>query len=153
VLGILKNSKCILFEEAYKEEHSLEVQIPFLQKVLKNFKIIPLLYGDISFESLADVISEILDKDSLIVVSSDLSHYRKYTEAKKIDSITIEAIKKIDESLVSSNKLACGKLGILALLKLAKINNWQCKFIKYLNSGDTAGPKDRVVGYASLIFI
>lgn len=148
---ILKNKNCFFFETAYNSEHCLEVELPFLQKVLKNFQIIPLLYGEIDYNLLAEIISDCLDKDFLIVISSDLSHYLNYQKAKIIDGLTIHKI--LNLSLVQTEKIeACGKTGILALLKLAKEKKWQPRLIKYLNSGDTSGQKNRVVGYASFIF-
>lgn len=146
---ILKNKNCFLFERAYDREHCLEVEIPFLQKTLKNFKIIPLLYSEIDYNLLAEIVSSVLDEDSLILVSSDLSHYLDYQTAKKVDSLTIN---KISGLSFSQEIEACGKIGILALLSLAKERRWQVKLIKYMNSGDVLDEKDKVVGYAGFCF-
>ncbi len=149
--NILENKNCLFSDLAYSKEHCLEVEIPFLQKVLENFKITPLLYGDIDSEILTNLILDVYKDEYLIVVSSDLSHYQNYEKAKEIDKISIQNI--LNFSQKQDLRIdACGKIGILALLKLAKIKNWHCQLIKYLNSGDTTGSKDAVVGYGGFVF-
>jgi MEMO1 family protein len=137
------------------EEHSLEVQVPFLQMVLKGgFDLYPLVLGSFRAELLAEELAEFCARDDVItVVSSDLSHYLPYEEAKKVDHVTCKAVCDLDAPGMESDGDACGKMGILTLIHLAKKLNWKCKILDYKNSGDTAGTKDKVVGYGSWGFL
>ncbi|MCM8772339.1 MAG: AmmeMemoRadiSam system protein B [Candidatus Omnitrophica bacterium] len=146
------------------KEHSLEVQIPFLQYILKDFKIFPILLGDSSrknVEKIADDLFEVLKnkKNYLIVSSTDLSHYYPYDIAKKMDFLLLETLKtkNIDllYSYLSNRKIEmCGDAGVLTLLKFAeKIGNYQVKVLYYANSGDTSGDKSKVVGYGSAVIL
>lgn len=138
--------------DAHDPEHCLEVQLPFLQKTLKDFTIIPLLTGVGEPQKFALTLQKYLDKLDLIIVSSDLSHYHAFEEAVKLDKITTSAISEFDfESLIEVGE-ACGLNGIITLLYLAKLNKWQPKLLDYKNSGDTAGDKSQVVGYCSFAF-
>ncbi len=137
------------------KEHSLEVQLPFLETVISSSKltITPILYGDISSEELADIINTEKNEDSVLVASSDLSHYLSYDIAKKTDSNTIKLILDLDFEKFNLEADACGKIGIGALIILAKKNNWKPILLDYKNSGDTKGDKNSVVGYTSIAFI
>lgn len=138
--------------EAHMPEHNLEVQIPFLQMVLEAFTIYPLLTGDIRPAALAEEIVKALDEKTLIIISSDLSHYFPYEKAVKLDTVTNNAIKALDIETMKAKGDACGKTGILVLLHIAKKMKWKCKLLNYRNSGDTAGPKSEVVGYSAFAF-
>lgn len=136
------------------EEHSLEVQVPFLQTVLGNFVIYPLMLGDLNTKALAEYLTEFCKRDDVIVVvSSDLSHYMEYNEAKEIDLETCKSISEIDIEGMQNRGDACGKMGILTLLHVARELKWKCKLLDYRNSGDTAGTKDQVVGYGAFAFL
>ena len=140
-------------DNALQEEHSIEVQIPFLQYILKNnWKLIPILTGQVNDENIksaAKNLNEIIDGKTLVVISSDLSHYYTKTEAKKLDQKCIESIK----TLKFDNECeACGEIGIKLLFELAKLNNWRGELIKYGDSGDITGDNSQVVGYMSAIF-
>lgn len=136
------------------DEHSLEVQVPFLQMTLKNFDLYPLVLGNLRSELLAEKLAEFCARDDVItVVSSDLSHYFPYEDAKKADHVTSKAICDLDAKTMEMDGDACGKTGILTLIHLAKKLKWKCKILDYRNSGDTAGNKDKVVGYGSWGFI
>ncbi len=154
--------ECI--SEIQDEEHSLEVQLPFLQHVLgNNFSILPVLYGDESVNcmvSMAQILPEIFrnfsDMKILVVVSSDLSHYHSYEEAYHLDQRVAEIIEKKDFQLYVSNLYerkieACGAGPIGTFVKYAQENNKQVKVLKLLNSGDTGGDKRHVVGYMSAV--
>ncbi len=135
------------------EEHSLEVQVPFLQMVLKNFVIYPLMLGDLNTKALAEYLVEFCKRDEVVmVVSSDLSHYLEYNEAKKIDLETCKSISEIDIEGMGNRGDACGKMGILTLMNIVRALKWKCKLLDYRNSGDTAGTKDQVVGYGAFAF-
>jgi len=136
----------------HQPEHCLEVQLPFLQTVLKDFKIFPLLMGDISPERVAKFLSLLLDEQSLLVVSSDLSHYLPYKEAKEIDQVTINAILQQNQVNFQEQGEACGKMPIMSLMHLALQQHWQPHLLKALNSGDITGDRTQVVGYASFAY-
>lgn len=136
-------------EAAHLNEHCLEVQLPFLQKTLQNFEIMPLVAGEADPMRISKEIQKIMDENSILVVSSDLSHYHNYTTALKIDKNTISAIQDLDYRKAESEGEACGKIPILAAMDIAKNLGWKCRLLDYKNSGDAAGPKDSVVGYAS----
>jgi len=148
----LKESELLFeFTEAHEPEHCLEVQLPFLQNVLDHFSIIPLLVGEVEPEKAANELSRIIDEDSILVISSDLSHYHSYEQAIKIDSIANSAIPKLD--IEAAQKIeACGKIPILIAMYLAKKLGWMGHFLDYKNSGDTSGLKARVVGYGAYAF-
>lgn len=132
------------------EEHSLEVQVPFLQMVLKDFVLYPLVLGNLRSDFLANDLLKFCKKDDVIViVSTDLSHYMEYGEAKKTDLATSEAVCDIDVDKMIEIGDACGKTGVLTLMYIAKELGWKCKLLDYRNSGDTAGTKDQVVGYGA----
>ncbi len=140
------------YNKAHFKEHSLEVQVPFLQTVLKRFRLYPLLTGDMSARLFAPELQKELDENSLIIASSDLSHYHSYTEALRIDATANRAIPSMDIYNVESFVDACGKEAILTLMQVAKMKKWKGKFLEYKNSGDTAGDKTRVVGYGCYAF-
>jgi AmmeMemoRadiSam system protein B len=139
-----------LIEE--NNEHSLEVQLPFLQTVLKKFEFLPVLYGEIDAIDLASLVESYLDKDTVLVASSDLSHYLPYEKAKRIDFETINSVYLLDLEKFLQIGDACGKTGIGALIVLAKKHHWVPLLLQYKNSGDTAGDKKSVVGYAAIAF-
>jgi len=140
-------------ERIHKIEHCLEVQLPFLQVVLKNFTLCPLLLGKIEPAELAENLSKEIDKQTIVIASSDLSHYHPYEEAKKLDAVANRAIPALDIKTVEEKVEACGKVAILTVMNLAKIKNWKGLFLDYQNSGDTAGDKNFVVGYGCYAFL
>lgn len=148
-----KNKEIIESLEIHEPEHCLEVEIPFLQTVLKDFKIISFLTGELNIKTIAKVLDPLIDEETLILVSSDLSHYHFYEEAQKLDKVTIDAILDNDFKRLEEFGEACGKTGIDILLEIAKNKNWQPKLLKALNSGDITEEKSQVVGYASVVYL
>lgn len=147
------------YPDAYKKEHSLEVQLPFLQTVLKDFKIVPILIGSPTkktFEHLVTELPEILDEKTLLIASTDLSHFYDYNTAKEMDNKVIEAIAKLStietEHLIRTGKSElCGGYPVLITLEVAKRAGANLGVIyNYANSGDVTGDRNRVVGYASI---
>jgi len=132
-------------------EHSVEVEVPFLQRMLKSFELVPVVCGEIDEEKAARALLQILDDRTLIVASSDLSHYDTYANAQKRDRRCIEAICRLDPDAVGDED-ACGHTPIRTLLYVAKQRGWQARLLDYRNSGDTSGDKSRVVGYAAIAF-
>jgi AmmeMemoRadiSam system protein B/AmmeMemoRadiSam system protein A len=132
-------------------EHSVEVQVPFLQRQLGTFKLLPVLLGEVDPEAVAKAIAGILDDKTVVVASSDLSHYYKYDVAKGLDGRCVRAICDMNIDDMKSQE-ACGKTPILSLMHLAKLKGWKAELLDARNSGDVTGDKDRVVGYASVAF-
>ena len=136
-------------------EHSVEVVLPYLQYFFKKFRLIPLVLGrgqDLS-ERASAALDPLLDQNTLIVASSDLSHYLPYQEAIEKDQGTIECILALNAGkLKTRENAACGKVPILVLMDMARRHHWQPVLLHYSNSGDTAGDRSRVVGYASIAF-
>jgi len=136
---------------AHAQEHSLEVQLPFLQTVLDQFTILPICIGSVEADAVAEVIESFWSDDAtLIVISSDLSHFHSYQEANTIDQLSIDMILQQQSGL--SHEQACGATGINALLIVANRHHLKAQLLDYRNSGDSGGDKERVVGYASIAF-
>lgn len=138
-------------DAAHAAEHSLEVQIPFLQTVLGEFSLVPFAVGDATPEEVAAVIDLLWGgPETLIVVSSDLSHYHRYAEAREIDRATADAVLALSATL--DHEQACGATPVNGLLQSARRHGLRPELLDLRNSGDTAGDKSRVVGYASFAF-
>jgi AmmeMemoRadiSam system protein A/AmmeMemoRadiSam system protein B len=137
---------------AHQQEHSLEVQLPFLQVMLKDFNIVPILTNGADPKALASAIAPFISQHTLVVASSDLSHYFSYDTARSLDTTCTNAITGSRFSDMASCQ-ACGKDAVLTLMHLAELKGWGSTLIDYKNSGDTAGDKRRVVGYASIAYV
>ncbi|MDD5227485.1 MAG: AmmeMemoRadiSam system protein B [Methylococcales bacterium] len=138
-------------DEAHALEHSLEVQLPFLQTVLKDFKLIPIVVGNSTAAQVSQALELFYDEvDTLIVISSDLSHYHDYATAQQLDLETSHKIENLQYQQLDSN-CACGCVGVSGLLALAEKKSRQIKTVDLRNSGDTAGDKSRVVGYGAYV--
>ncbi|MCP5055381.1 MAG: AmmeMemoRadiSam system protein B [bacterium] len=139
-------------DAAHANEHCLEVQLPFLQIVLGSFQLVPLLVGQANDEEVAEVIERLWGgPETLIVVSSDLSHYLPYDQAQRIDSATCQAIEALDLEAVGEQS-ACGRVPMRGLLRAARRHGLVPHTLDLRNSGDTAGPRDEVVGYGAWAF-
>ncbi len=133
-------------------EHSLEVQLPFLQEVLGDFELVPLVVGQATPEQVAAVLERLWDGDeTLIVVSSDLSHYLPYEQARDIDQRTSQAIAELRDEAIDHEQ-ACGATPVRGLLQAARRHGLRAEVVDLRNSGDTAGPRDQVVGYGAYVF-
>jgi MEMO1 family protein len=136
---------------AHAWEHSLEVHLPFLQKVLPDFRLAPLAVGDAQPEEVAEVLDRLWGgEETLIVISSDLSHYLSYDEARHTDARTVQSILDLDQPL--DHHQACGATPINGLIVLARRRHLRPRLLDLRNSGDTAGDRSQVVGYAALAF-
>ncbi|MFQ5643408.1 MAG: AmmeMemoRadiSam system protein B [Thiogranum sp.] len=143
-----------VYDEAHREEHSLEVQLPFLQMILrKDFGLIPLVVGEASAEEVAEVL-ELLwgGPETLLLVSSDLSHYLDYNSAQRLDSATSSAIEQLNPQAIDYRQ-ACGRNPVNGLLLAARHHGLHATTLDLRNSGDTAGARDRVVGYGAYAFV
>jgi AmmeMemoRadiSam system protein B/AmmeMemoRadiSam system protein A len=132
-------------------EHADEVEVPFLQRTLGRFDLAPVVFGDVDPAAAARALEPLLDDRTLIVASSDLSHYRSYAEATRVDRTCIDAICALDLDKMAGEE-ACGRIPILTLMHVAKQRGWKPVLLDYRNSSDTAGDKARVVGYAAVAF-
>lgn len=138
-----------LLDQAHQQEHSLEVQLPFLQKVLGDFKLVPLVVGDADTESVAEVIDRLWgEDDTLFVISSDLSHYHDYATAQQMDARTCVAIESLTAENIDYDQ-ACGRNPVKGLLDVARHRHMRVRTLGMCNSGDTSGDRDRVVGYGA----
>lgn len=151
--SIVLQSYATIVEDAYNFEHAIEVQLPFLQILLQNFSLVPLLVGDATIDQVANVLRELWgDEETLIVISSDLSHFHDYEVAKKLDQKAAEAILSLNPKVLRDEQ-ACGHHAVRGLLKIAAEKSLQPAVIDLRNSGDTAGSLDNVVGYGAFHFV
>lgn len=140
------------YETPFEGEHCLEVQLPFLQLVLKDFRIVPFLVGDTGTDEVAQVIERLWGgEETLIVISSDLSHYLDYESAKTIDAETSAAIEALRPEHIAYTQ-ACGRNPLNGLLREAQRHGLVARTLDLRNSGDTAGPRNQVVGYGAYAF-
>jgi AmmeMemoRadiSam system protein B len=146
--------------EGHRREHALEVQLPFLQSVLENFKVVPVVMGDqskINVDTLARKIAETTDDDTLVVASSDLSHFHSKSQADKLDSIIEKRVREFDfdalqVDLQNQTCEACGGGPIVVLMKAAKLKNFKYSSVLHRSdSGDVTGDNSEVVGYLSAV--
>ena len=139
-------------DSAHHQEHSLEVHLPFLQQVLDEFSLVPLVVGQCSPAEADQVLGELWGgPETLIVISSDLSHYHEYTVAQQLDRKTSEAIEQLDYQHIKYEN-ACGRDPVNGLLHFAKRIGMKATAVDVRNSGDTAGSHDQVVGYGAYLF-
>jgi len=149
VAALIQNGLVREFEPAHENEHSLEVQLPFVKAVFPSARVVPLLAGDDDWHAAKRVLENLWGGDeTAIVISSDLSHYHDYASAKNIDAGTAETMQHLAAGQVD-HEHACGATGINALLALAADKGLACAALDLRNSGDTAGPRNRVVGYGA----
>ncbi|MCX7192123.1 MAG: AmmeMemoRadiSam system protein B [Proteobacteria bacterium] len=135
----------------HAQEHSLEVQLPFLQSVLADFTLLPLAVGMANADEVAEALESLWGgEETLIVISSDLSHYLPYATSQRVDLETVQAILNLEQPI--SHERACGGTPVSGLILAARRHHLTPHLLDLRNSGDTAGDRDRVVGYAALAF-
>ena len=140
-----------VFPLTHAQEHSVEVQLPFLQRVLGDIEVVPLLDGDASGEEVAEVLDALWGgPETVVVISSDLSHYLPYDEARAMDARTIAQIMALDGPL--DHRQACGATPVNGMLVAAARHGLRPELLGACSSGDTAGDRDRVVGYCAIAF-
>ena len=139
-------------DAAFEQEHSLEVQLPFLVQCLPQFRLVPLLVGDTRPEEVGEVLDALWGgAETAIVISSDLSHYHDYETARAMDCATSKAIEDLQPDTIGYED-ACGRHAVNGLLTLARRKGLSAATVDLRSSGDTAGPRDRVVGYGAYVF-
>ena len=149
--GLAGLPQIVADDRAHAAEHALEVQLPFLQTVLDDFALVPLAVGDVAPEAVAAVIERLWGGDeTLFVISSDLSHYLPYEQARAVDAQTMQRILALDPAL--SHAQACGATPLSGALMAARAHGLAARRLDLRNSGDTAGDRTRVVGYGAVAF-
>ncbi len=149
---ILDLDQVVVSDLAHAPEHSLEVQLPFLQETLGTFALVPLVVGRATPEQVAEVIETLWGGDeTLVVISSDLSHYESYEVARKLDAAASRAIEALDPHGIDHHQ-ACGYYPLRGLLVAARRKGLKAETVDLRNSGDTAGPRGEVVGYGAYVF-
>ena len=149
--ALLKVGLVSIDDRAHAPEHALEVELPFLQAVLRDFTLIPLLVGDTSPEEVAAIIDAVLNQRTLLVVSTDLSHYLHYETARSHDRVTAETIERCVFDRLGPYD-ACGYAALNGALCAARNRGWRIQRLDLRNSGDTSGDPSRVVGYGAWAF-
>lgn len=152
-LSELSDNFDIKFIQNAHNEHSTEVQMPFLKHYLPDVKVVEFVYGEQDYMDLSKLIEYLLkDKSNLIIISTDLSHYYDQKKANTLDSQCLESVDKLDaQGLERGACEACGKIGITAVIDAAKKQNLRSKILDYRTSGDVSGDKSAVVGYMSAV--
>ena len=136
----------------HAKEHALEVELPFIQVLYPDVPVLPLVVGETTPDEVAEVIETVADEDTAIVVSSDLSHYEPYEQAKVHDTMTARRIEALDYAHIGPHD-ACGARPLAGLLYEARKKHWKPVLLDLRNSGDTAGDRSRVVGYGAWAFV
>ncbi len=150
--GLRDFSQVCVLDVAHEFEHSLEVQLPFLQRILDTFSLVPLVVGNASPEEVAEILEKLWGgPEMLLVISSDLSHYLDYAAAQQLDRETARHIEALRYEALGEDT-ACGRVPVRGLLLAARRRGLSVVTLDLRNSGDTAGPRDRVVGYGSFAF-
>ncbi len=148
VSGLVQQGLATIDDDAHAPEHALEVELPFLQEVFRELTIVPLLFGSADAGDIAAAIAALWTDETLLVVSSDLSHFEPYEQARKHDARTARAIESMDESAIGPGD-ACGHLAVRGALIEAARRRFTLRRLGLCNSGDTAGEKHSVVGYGA----
>ncbi|MGD2177631.1 MAG: AmmeMemoRadiSam system protein B [Anaerolineae bacterium] len=146
-----RSSLCTRAPGAHDREHCLEVEVPFLQVALSDFRLVPMLFGRVAPKEVAADLVDHVGEDDLIVVSSDLSHFYPYDAAQRLDQGFLDALLEGDEGGVLGGE-ACGRAPVATLMEIAERRAWHPHLLDYRTSGDTAGDRSRVVGYASVAY-
>jgi|HigsolmetaAR202D_1030399.scaffolds.fasta_scaffold01431_3 AmmeMemoRadiSam system protein B len=146
--ALLERGDVVVSDIPHAQEHSLEVQLPFLQHLFEGFELVPLVVGAADAGHVASVLATVAnDESTLVLASSDLSHYLTYEQARRVDAETHERIMAFADDL--RGEQACGAVVLNGLLRLAKQREAAISCLSSMNSGDTAGDRSRVVGYAA----
>ncbi len=151
VSGFLQEKEVVSVPAADKSEHSIEIEIPFLQRVLKDFSIIPVIVGRVDPEKFSRTLEKYSDGKTVIVVSVDLSHFHSYDTAVRLDNYSIYSIVSLKDENIPEAEIDSPH-AVSSVIKLAKRKKWKTKLLDYKNSGDVIHDRSSVVGYSSIIF-
>jgi AmmeMemoRadiSam system protein B len=143
-----------ILPQVFDKEHSIEVQLPFLQTVLSDFSLIPICCGqDLPHKQIAEALETVRTNATLVIASSDFSHYHPEVEANKLDHLSVASILSQNPVFIQKNTDACGKEGIQILNSLARANRWKPVLLDYQTSGNITHDYSAVVGYASFAYV
>lgn len=138
---------------AFAKEYSLELQLPFLQKILGEFELIPMVTGGkTNYKEIAQEVAELLNDDVLIVISSNLSHFLDEKSAREADQLMIESLKEMDSEKIIKDGEASALFALVTVNEIALIKGWTPIFMEYSNSAEAGDDPASVVGYGSLIY-
>ncbi|MDD5362113.1 MAG: AmmeMemoRadiSam system protein B [Ignavibacteria bacterium] len=151
VKSFLKEKEVVSIPAADNNEHSIEIEIPFLQRALKDFTIIPVVVGEVDAAGFSKILEKYYDENTLIVVSVDLSHFNQYDLAVKLDTFSINSILELNAENIKFSEIDSPH-AVMALIHLAERKKWKTKLLDYRNSGDVVHDRSSVVGYSSIIF-
>ncbi len=151
ITQLLNEQNIFSIPEADTEEHSIEIEIPFLQKILSDFEILPIIVGKVDHVQFSELLEKYSTGSSVIVASVDLSHFHKYTDAVKLDNYSINCILDLNSEGIRTAEID-SPYAVAALIELAKRKNWKSKQLDYKNSGDIISDKNSVVGYSAIVF-
>lgn len=152
IASVASLPQVIVSDRPHDHEHSLEVHLPFLQETLGEFSLVPFVVGDASPAEVGEVVEALWGgPETRVVVSSDLSHYHDYDTARGLDAETSRVIEALEPNGLEYDS-ACGRIPISGLLKVARDRAMRATTVDLRNSGDTAGPRDQVVGYGAYVF-
>jgi MEMO1 family protein len=151
IKNLLKEKNVVSILAADLEEHSIEIEIPFLQRVLKDFEILPIIVGSVNPDEFSRLLEKYSCDKTVIVCSVDLSHFHGYKQATELDNYSINSILELNSDNIHSAEID-SPYAVMALIELAKKKNWKTKLLDYKNSGDIIKDRSSVVGYAAIIF-
>jgi AmmeMemoRadiSam system protein B len=152
MIHLLNLPQITMFDEVHEKEHSLELQLPFLQTILQSFSLIPLIIGETASHSILEVLNKLWGGDETVFVfSSNLSHYQNYDTAQQWDQTTSQVIKTLEWQFQPPDSI-CNISMLKSLITMARQKSLKSKVLETRNSGDMTGIKERVVGYGSFIF-
>lgn len=149
--AFLKENQVVSVLAADRDEHSIEIEIPFLQRTLGDFSIIPVIVGSVDAEEFSKTLEKYSDEKTVIVVSVDLSHFHSYDTAVRLDNFSIYSIVNLKDENIQNAEIDSPH-AVSSVIKLAKRKKWKTKLLDYKNSGDIIKDRSSVVGYSSIIF-
>ncbi|MCC7432752.1 AmmeMemoRadiSam system protein B [Candidatus Peregrinibacteria bacterium] len=141
-------------EKAFMREYSIESQLPFLEAIAPDARIVPMMLGNkVNYTEVSVQIAELMGEDSLVVLSTNLSHYLSDEKARSVDQTTINAVLAKDSALIQAEGQASSIGGLVIMNEIATLKNWSPVFVKYANSSESGDGKDSVVGYAGVVYV
>ena len=150
--ALITDYEFLTFNDQAHHEHSTETQVPFIQHYFKEVKLVEVVYSDIDHRALVPVVEDALgDRETFVVISTDLSHFYTLEEANSLDSVCLKAVKEMDVAGLESGCEACGMTGVKAVIEAGKREGMQCQLVDYRTSYDASSDASRVVGYMSAL--
>jgi MEMO1 family protein len=150
--ALIDRYDALSFEPSAHSEHSTETQVPFVQHYFGDVSLVEIVYGEIDYRELVPVIEDaLMDEETFVVISTDLSHFYTLEEVNRLDSLCLKAVEKMDLNGLNTGCEACGMIGVKAVISAAKREGMQSRLIDYRTSYDASSDADSVVGYMSVL--